>query len=341
MPQHKISVIIPAFNEESIIESTTTEVVDYLEKKLPETYIWELILVNDGSKDNTGQLMEKLAVAINNVKTVHHPTNFGRGKAIKSGFLRASGEVLICLDADLSYSPDHILKMLQKQRETNADIVIASCYKKGGRVENVPSYRAFLSRIGNKLFSIAFQNQITTATCIVRAYKADIIKSMDLASDGKDLHPEILFKSVLIGLKIEEIPATLKWRDHKYNKNPIQKKRKSKFKLSKTANTHLFLLLWTRPFLLFLIPGIFLLSIGFIQSLFLAFDFIKIYIDLRELIPSLKKVLSDSQFAVVFCSITFIFGFQVFSLGFISMLAQRNFAELYRLLHRSLRSKKD
>lgn len=338
--QSTVTIIVPGYNEEAIIENTAKEIIRYLEGNLPEKYDWELVLVNDGSKDKTGILMDGITAQNDSVKAVHHPTNYGRGKAVKTGVHAASGDIIVTLDADLSYSPDHVLKMLQKLEETDADIVCASCYAPGGKVENVPFKRAFLSKVGNKLFGIAFGNETTVATCIVRAYKADVIKSMDLISDDKDLHPEILFKAITLGLKIEEIPATLRWSDQKLQESSNAPRRTSKFKLKKTTVTHLFILFWSRPFVLFLIPGMLMLLLGGIETAVLTYHFVKLVVAGNNLAIASRQMISDFTPTFILTGVLVIIGFQFFSIGFLAMLVQRNFGELYHLIHTSLRQGK-
>ncbi len=340
----KVTVIIPAYNEEAIIEENIRKVIKALEETASR-YDWELLLIDDGSKDNTGRIMDGIASSNVNIKAIHHRTNFGRGKALKTGFKEASGDIIIVLDADLSYSTEHIEKMLQKMEQTDADIVQASCYAPGGKVENVPFRRAFMSRVGNILLSHAMGGDITVATCIVRAYKSDVIKSLDLISDDKDLHPEILYKAQMLGLRIEEVPATLRWSDKKLNAAKGQK-RKSKFKLKKTTITHLFILFWSRPFILFLIPGIILFILGFIEFIALLYRFIAGIIIYSGSLPfsdslvvSARDVISKFTPSLILTGILLIIGIQFLGLGFLAMQAQRNFSELYHLVHTSLRKK--
>ena len=338
----KVTVIIPAYNEEAIIADTVEEVTQALEG-MSDKYQWELLLVNDGSKDNTGAIMDELASTNGNIKVAHHRTNYGRGKALKTGFKEASGDIIITLDADLSYSTEHIPKLIKKMEETDADIVSASCYAPGGKVENVPFKRKLMSKIGNMLLSRAMGRDITVATCIVRAYKGDVIKSLDLVSDGKDLHPEILYKAkALLGLRIEEIPATLRWSDKKLDKaKPKGKKRKSKFKLKKTTVTHLFLLFWSRPFILFLIPGMIMFILGVFEAGVLIYRLIAGIVTHtaqlpfgQSLVQAARDIISNFTPSLILTGVLLVLGFQFVSLGFLAMQAQRNFSELYHLIHK-------
>ena len=340
----KITIVVPAYNEGIIIEDTVYKVTQFLEN-LSDKYPWELILVDDGSKDNTGMIMDQLALTNDKMRVYHHRKNFGIGMALKTGFKNASGDIIITLDADLSYSTEHIPRLIQRMEETDADIVSASCYAPGGKVENVPFKRAVMSRIGNMLLSRAIGGNVTVVTCLVMAYKADAIKSLDLLSDDKDLSPEILYKAITLGLRIEEIPATLKWSDKKLNRAK-QQKRKSKFKLKKTVITHLFLLLWSKPFVLFLIFGATMFVLGLFEFGLLLYRFIismNSYTDSsfnQSLILAARYIISKYTPSLILTGILLILGIQFSSLGFLAVQAQRNFNELYHIIYNSIRNRK-
>lgn len=337
----RVTVIIPAYNEEVIIEDTVHKVRQALDER-SNKYPWDLILVDDGSKDKTGAIMDKLAFADSHINVVHHKSNYGIGKALKTGFREASGDIIITLDADLSYSIEHIDRLLRKMEETDADIVSASCYMPGGKVENVPFKRALMSRIGNKLLSHAMGGGITVATCMVMACKREAIKSLDLISDDKDLTPEMLYKAIRLGLRIEEIPATLRWSNNKLDKAKA-KKRESKFKLKRATLTHLFILFWSRPFIIFLIPGISMFILGLLETGLILYRFIS-FIDAhamnlsfnQSLILAARDVISKFTPSLILTGALLVLGVQFISLGFLAIQAQRNFNELYHLIHTSI-----
>ena len=106
-----------------------------------EKYKWEIVIINDGSKDQTGKIADNFEIQYPNIRVIHHPTNLNLGNALKTGFKNAKGEIIVVMDIDLSYSNDHIEKMVDKLIETTSDIVIASPYMKGGKVTDVPFTR--------------------------------------------------------------------------------------------------------------------------------------------------------------------------------------------------------
>ena len=241
MPRPRcISLVIPVYNEAAVIEKHVLELQEYVEGYCGEDE-WEIVLVDDGSTDGTADTLDRLARDNVQCRAVHHAANFGRGRALRTGFGAARGDVIVTLDADLSYAPYHIEKMVQALDEQKVDIVLASAYHPEGSVANVPFLRLLISRFGNIVLSRAFAavGRFHTWTCTVRAFRSSVVKSMDLISDDKELHLEVLRKASLLGFRIAEVPADLKWRETKLAKSGPPKKRKAKFSFGKTAKSHL------------------------------------------------------------------------------------------------------
>jgi glycosyltransferase involved in cell wall biosynthesis len=209
-----LSIIIPCFNESEGISRTVAEVEEYIQSKF-STLDVEIILINDGSTDSTGQILDNLesALALNKH---HHRTNRGRGAAIRTGIAASTGALVICLDADLSYDTEHIGEILEAfSGNPGTDTVVVSAYMKGGIVRNVPWRRLFLSRAANWILSRKFKNRLSTVTCVVRGYKGALIRSLQLSCEGKELHLEILFKIEAQNANILEIPGRLNWSTHR------------------------------------------------------------------------------------------------------------------------------
>src|SRR5258705_697900 len=127
-----ISIVLPCYNEEAILQANLNTVIDYLESK-SQKYQWEIIIIDDGSVDKTGDIAEEFEKQKDNIKVIHHPVNLNLGNALKTGFLHSKGDIVVVLDVDLSYSVEYIEKMVDKLIEKSADIVLASPYMKGGK----------------------------------------------------------------------------------------------------------------------------------------------------------------------------------------------------------------
>lgn len=249
-PVH-VSVIMPAYNEEGVIQNHIDQVAHYLSKLLGEKQAFEIIVIDDGSRDATGEILERLKSTRNYLRVVHHRQNFGRGRAIRTGFQASAGQYVITLDADLSYTPDHIEKILGPLERGEADVVLASAYHAEGRVENVPLNRALISRIGNKILAYAVGGGLRTVTCVVRGYTREVINALILFSDGKDIHLEIIQKVRILGYRILEIPATLKWLPAKRSSTAKGMSIKDLWQMS---SRHLFFNFLFRPSSMFMIP---------------------------------------------------------------------------------------
>lgn len=248
----RISVIVPMFNEQDNVQSTSKEISKVLDGLGLQ---WELILVDDGSADRTGELAATMARVDPHIRLCSHAVNMGRGQALRTGFAAARGDFIFTIDSDLSYSADHIPRMYEALRgETRPDVVVASPYMKEGRTEEVPLTRLLPSRLGNKLLSYALGGTVKTVTGIVRGYRRSALRGLDLTSSGKEIHLEIISKSLAMGYRIEEIPAVLRGRS----------KGRSKLRFRVTALSHLYFTFYERPLIFFGVLGLVLILLGLI-----------------------------------------------------------------------------
>lgn len=205
-----MSVLIPAYNEAAIIERTLSTVRDHLSAR-SDAYSWEMLVVDDGSTDGTGDLAEAFAAGDEHVRVLRHRTNFGLGQALRYGFAQAKGDVVVTLDADLTYSVDHIDRLLDAFVETGAKIVVASPYAHGGVTTRVPFRRLLPSRVANVLLAAASNAHISTYTGMVRAYDTRFLRSLNVRAMGMDVNAEILRQAQILRARIVEIPAHLDW----------------------------------------------------------------------------------------------------------------------------------
>lgn len=269
----KLSIVVPMFNEEENLQHTVDRLAETLKKF--EDGAWEVILVNDGSTDNTWERALILSAKPGYstwLRVVGYSRNRGRGFALRTGFAAARGEWVTSTDADLSYDPEYILDLLKVLREEeNVDLVIASAYMPGGNVEGLEYKRLVVSKLGNKLLSWFMsppKQKVHTITCVFRAYRRYVLDSLELESDGKDLHLEILSKAIMLGYNFKEVPVTLRVRKHG----------KSKHVLMPTVTSHLAFALFERPILVFGAVGLLmiiggLLGMAQILTVYLAHKF--------------------------------------------------------------------
>ena len=336
MTEPELSIIIPAFNESGIILSNVDELASWM-RAYYESLSFEIVVVDDGSTDGMGGILDTACGERDWLRVAHHATNMGRGKGVRTGFSAASGSYLICLDADLSYSPEHIPKLLEPLLAGRAEITLASVYHPDGKVINVPGQRAFLSRAGNRILSLGFGNKFSTVTCIVRGYTREVAKSLELVSDGKELHLEVIQKAQLLGYRIEEVPAILHWRDRKRGqaKNRMLLPEIAIFKMRKTVLSHLVFNYITNPGILLLIPILSLFAVITFGSSALAFALIQ---NLNELdltfLQTIRQTLLDGQLTLIVVSFAFIFLMIFIGFYFLSLQSKRYFDETYTVIMR-------
>ncbi len=282
------------FNEAENVEATFSRVEETL-ASFEGTY--EIIAVNDGSLDHTLEVLDRLAKQDEKLRIVSYSKNIGRGMALRKGFKKSNGEIIVSIDSDLSYSPHYILDFLETlKREPEIDFVLASPYMPGGGVQNVPVFRLSVSKWGNKILRLAMPNRIYTSTGIFRAYRRKVLDSLELESDGKEIHLEILSKAIALGYRAKEIPAILTGR----------KKGRSKFKFRKTAISHLVFSAFEKPMILFGFIGFLTLAIGLLIGLYIAY--------LRFL-----GDLTPGRPLITFAILLILGGIQILSFGFIAI----------------------
>ncbi len=246
----EISVIVPAYNEAENIPQNLKKMIDALSITGQN---FEILPVDDGSTDNTAAEIRKMAEHDPRVRYVGYKQNGGRGKAIRTGIKAARGRYILTIDCDLSYSEDYLPAMYRLLKENpEVDVVIGSPYMRDGSTKNVSAKRLWISKLGNLILSSAMRGRIKTLTGILRGYKAEVVRRLDLESDGKEIHLEILSKALASGYTPLEFPAVLTSR----------KKGKSKFKFRATALSHLIFSFFERPSLLFGLIGLFLIGLG-------------------------------------------------------------------------------
>ncbi|TAM59846.1 glycosyltransferase family 2 protein [bacterium] len=209
-----LSVVIPAYQEGRTIAAALGAVDEGIEP-LRARYEVELIVVDDGSTDQTYALATGFARGRADVRVLRHPCNRGLGAALRTAFAQARGDFIVTLDADLSYGPEYAERLMCVLERSGADLVLASAYMRGGTVENVPWGRRLLSREANRFLSLATGARLRTLTCMVRAYRARLLARLSTVCDGMEINHELVFAALRLGAKVIEIPARLAWSDER------------------------------------------------------------------------------------------------------------------------------
>jgi glycosyltransferase involved in cell wall biosynthesis len=257
-----ISLVLPAYNEAAVVNQNLGVLYDYM-GTLAHKYDFEIVVVNDGSRDDTSPLAKAFASSHRNVFVFDHAVNFGLGQALKFAFNQCRGDVIVVMDMDLSYTPDHIERLVDRLIGTRAKVVIASPYLEGGVVENVPPLRRWLSVYANKFLSFAAHGRVKTLTGMVRAYDAKFLRSLDFYSMGMEVNSEILYKAMVLRARVVEIPARLRWHEPP-PRAPGQPVRRSSMRITRYVLTLLVSGYLYRPIMFFLAPALAALGIAFV-----------------------------------------------------------------------------
>ena len=201
-------VIIPMFNEERGAEACVRQVCPAL-AAIP--YPSRLITVNDGSRDQTGAILDRLAPEFSGLLVVHHPQNAGYGAALRTGIQTAvehSFDYALFMDSDLTNDPADIPKFVALM-ERGIDVIKASRFVAGGSMQGVPWQRSIFSRMGNLVARCLFRVGIHDCTNGFRAVKVDILQRMDLQERGFPIIMEELYQAKSLARTYGEVPVVL------------------------------------------------------------------------------------------------------------------------------------
>lgn len=190
MTPTKLSIVIPCYNEEKTLEAIVDRVLAADRCGLD----LEIVIVDDGSRDRSVEVMKELAAKHPEISTQFHGINQGKGAALRTGFKEATGDIVLVQDADLEYSPNDYPKLLRPFLDGRADVVFGSRFK-GGEESRV---LYFWHSMGNKLLTLASNmftdlNLTDMETCY-KAFRREVIQSVDIRENRFGFEPEITAK---------------------------------------------------------------------------------------------------------------------------------------------------
>jgi dolichol-phosphate mannosyltransferase len=222
-----LSIVIPCCNEEDSIPRLVTSLFPVIEQLRRERSV-EVVFVDDGSRDATFELLQRIIADQVNMSIARHPVNRGLGAALRTGFAHAAGEVIVTTDSDGTYHFD-TLPALLACLQPGVDIVTASPYHRAGGVENVPQYRLVLSRGSSFLYRVLLDWHVATYTALFRAYRREVVQRVPFEANGFLAGTELMVNAMMMGYRVAEYPAVLHARQAGA----------SKAKIARTIRAHL------------------------------------------------------------------------------------------------------
>lgn len=189
-----ISIFFPAYNEESNIKNTVTAAATMATKTFND---YEIIVVDDGSKDRTPEIIDEIARTNKNFKAVHHSINKGYGAALRSGFANSTKELVFFSDGDGQFDVSEIINLLPLI--DNADMVVGYRIKRRD-----PFHRILFARSWGILIGIIFNVWVRDIDCAFKLIKKNVLNNIQLRSDGAFISAELLIKAGKKGFKIKE-----------------------------------------------------------------------------------------------------------------------------------------
>ncbi len=199
---NELSLFFPAYNEEANARKTILDAKKILEKTAKE---WEIIVVNDGSKDKTKEIVENLSNEDSRIKLINHEVNRGYGAAFKTGMYSSKYDWITFTDIDRQFDFSEISKFIEMQKETNSDLVIGY-YKK----RQVSKFKIITSKMWELVVFVLFGLHVKDIDCGFKLVSKKVLSKIPkLESErGAFISSEFLIKSRKAGFKIVEIPVT-------------------------------------------------------------------------------------------------------------------------------------
>jgi len=205
----RLSIVIPCYNE----EKTVRELVGLVEGVAEINK--EIIIVDDGSKDDSPKILAELAKEKPHLTIILNPKNHGKGSTVREGYKHTTGDYVIVQDADLEYDPQDYKKLLAEVQK-GAQVVYGSRFS--GNYKDMTSLHYFGNQLLTVLTNILYGTHLTDMETCYKLLPGDFVRSLNLKSNRFDFEPEITSKILKSGMKIVEVPISYKGRSWKEGK---------------------------------------------------------------------------------------------------------------------------
>ncbi|OGV91859.1 glycosyl transferase [Microgenomates group bacterium RIFCSPLOWO2_01_FULL_46_13] len=201
----RLSIIMPIYNEAATVEQAIRRVLARKEAV-------EVIVVNDGSTDETGRILQRLSKTLNNLKLLIHQRNQGKGAAIRTGLTAVTGNYVLIHDADLEYDPSDIKALLAPIREGKATVVFGSRFR--GSHSNMFFWHYLGNSLLNLLINVFYDTTLSDMETCYKLIPTDLVRSFSLKERGFGIEPELTSKILKKGYLIYEVPISYAGRTY-------------------------------------------------------------------------------------------------------------------------------
>lgn len=206
-----LSVVVPAYNEAGTLRAIVRRLLDV-------PYLLEIVIVDDCSTDDTGEIADSIAAGSDIVRVIHHSRNQGKTAALRSGFAATKGDIVIVQDADLEYDPAEIPDVIKPIMDGYADVVFGSRFMVK-RATRVLYFYHYIANKGLTFLSNLFTNlNLTDVETCYKAFRGEIIRNMRINSSGFGFEIEVTAKIAKLGCAVYEVPISYYGRTYEEGK---------------------------------------------------------------------------------------------------------------------------
>jgi len=215
----RLSVVIPAYNEENLIEKVVLDILKELDKERIES---EVIIVDDNSSDRTSTIIDRLSQERNKVKAVHRLLPSGFGRAIRDGIEHATGDVIVTAMGDASDDPKDIVRYFRKIEE-GFDCIFGSRFVKSAKINGYPLHKLVVNRLANTFLQCLFFTKHNDLTNAFKAYRREVVEAIKpIESLYFNITVELPLKALIRGYSIASIPINWYGRESGVSKLRIR-----------------------------------------------------------------------------------------------------------------------
>jgi dolichol-phosphate mannosyltransferase len=218
-PSYRISAILPVFSETTTLVDLAQDLVRLLGPDLFEIRI----MTSPKSPSETLDACGRAGALFPNTRVSAQRQNPGVGFAYRQGIEEAEGDLLLLMDTDGEFDAETAPRLLAKQRETGADLVVGSRWMRGGGVEGYPPLKYLFNRVYQALFRLLYRTRIHDLTFGYKLGTAALLKSLPVKAQFQEIGCEITLRALKAGARVEEVPTVWRCRKEGASTNPLKR----------------------------------------------------------------------------------------------------------------------